>query len=85
MKIRFEEYSFGKTFLVTGLIFLVIVLLLEFFYNMSQVGAEAALAILSDSKYLLRKLVGSVIYALIMTAYFKRADLKALLENRKKQ
>lgn len=85
MKIRFEEYSFAKTFLVTGLIFLVIVLLLEFFYATSQFGFDEALAGLSDAKYLVRKLVGSVIYALIMTAYFKREDLKVIWENRKKQ
>ena len=71
--------------MVTALIFLVVVLLLEFFYALSQVGFEEALLGLSDAKYLIRKLVGSVIYALIMTAYFKRKDLKAIMEKRKKQ
>ena len=71
--------------MVTALIFLVVVLLLEFFYALSQVGFEEALLGLSDAKYLIRKLVGSVIYALIMTAYFKRNDLKAIIEKRKKQ
>jgi hypothetical protein len=37
---------------------------------------EEALAGLSNTKYLIRKLVGSVIYALIMTFYFKRKRKK---------
>ena len=71
--------------MVTGLIFLAVVLLLEFFYASSQVGFEEALSGLSDKKYLVRKLVGSVIYALIMTGYFKREDLKKRLGINKNQ
>ena len=61
-----------QTFLVTGLLFLIIVLLIEFFYGLSQVSLEEAVAGLIDPKYLLRKLVGALIYGLIMTFYFKR-------------
>ncbi len=72
MKKSFQEYSFMQTFLVTGILFLIIVLLIEFFYGLSQVSLEEAVAGLTDPKYLLRKVVGAVIYALIMTFYFKR-------------
>lgn len=77
MKRNFKDFSFLQTFLVTALIFLVIVVLIEFLYGLTKVSFEEALAGLTDPKYLIRKLVGSVIYALIMTFYFKRKRKKA--------
>lgn len=77
MKRNFKDFSFLQTFLVTALIFLVIVVLIEFLYGLTKVSFEEALAGLIDPKYLIRKLVGSVIYALIMTFYFKRKRKKA--------
>ncbi len=76
MKKSFKDLSFLQTFLVIALIFLVIVILIEFLYGLTNVSFEEALAGLSDPKYLIRKLVGSVIYALIMTFYFKRKRKK---------
>ena len=72
MKKSLQEYSFLQTFLVTGFLFLIVVLLIEFFYGLSQVSLEEAVAGLTDPKYLFRKLIGAVIYALIMTFYLKR-------------
>lgn len=77
MKRNFKDFSFLQTFLVTALIFLVIVVLIEFLYGLTKVSFEEALAGLTDPKYLIRKLAGSVIYALIMTFYFKRKRKKA--------
>ena len=76
MKKSFKDLSFLQTFLGIALIFLVIVILIEFLYGLTNVSFEEALAGLSDPKYLIRKLVGSVIYALIMTFYFKRKRKK---------
>ena len=76
MRKSFKDLSFLQTFLVIALIFLVIVILIEFLYGLTNVSFEEALAGLSDPKYLVRKLVGSVIYALIMTFYFKRKRKK---------
>jgi len=76
MKKSFKDLSFLQTFLVIALIFLVIVILIEFLYGLTNVSFEEAIAGLSDPKYLTRKLVGSVIYALIMTFYFKRKRKK---------
>ncbi len=76
MRKSFKDLSFLQTFLVIALIFLVIVILIEFLYGLTNVSFEEAIAGLSDPKYLLRKLVGSVIYALIMTFYFKRKRKK---------
>ena len=77
MKKNFKDMSFLQTFLIIAFIFLVIVILIEFLYGLTQMTFEEALAGLSNTKYLIRKLVGSVIYALIMTFYFKRKRKKA--------
>ena len=76
MKKSFKDMSFLQTFLVVAGIFLVIVILIEFLYGLTQMSFEEALVGLSNPKYLIRKLVGSVIYALIMTFYFKRKRKK---------
>ncbi len=76
MKKSFRDWSFVQTFLAIASIFLVVVVLIEFLYGLTQVSFEEALAGLSNPKYLIRKLAGSVIYALIMTFYFKRKRQK---------
>ena len=68
--------SFLQTFLVIAGIFLIIVVLIEFLYSLTQLSFNEALTGLTNTKYLIRKLVGSVIYALIMTFYFKRKRQK---------
>ena len=75
-KRSFESYTFLQTFFVTAIIFLIIVLLIEFFYALTQVSFEEALVGLGNPKYLLRKLIGAMIYAIIMTLYFKRKRKK---------
>lgn len=72
MKKSFKDLSFLQTFLIVAGIFLVIVVLIEFLYSLTQLSFNEALSGLTNTKYLIRKLVGSVIYALIMTFYFKR-------------
>ena len=72
----FKDMSFLKTFLIIAAIFLVIVILIEFLYGLTRVSFEEALEGLSNPKYLIRKLAGSAIYALIMTFYFKRKRKK---------
>lgn len=77
MKKSFQDYSFVQTFVVTAVIFLIIVLLMEFFYALTQMSFNEALAGLGNPKYLLRKFIGAMIYAIIMTLYFKRKRKKA--------
>lgn len=75
-KKSFESYSFLQTFVITAIIFLIIVLLIEFFYALTQVSFEEAINGLANPKYLLRKVIGAMIYAIIMTLYFKRKRKK---------
>ena len=72
----FESYTFFQTFVVTAIIFLIIVLLIEFFYALTQMSFEEAVVGLANPKYLLRKVIGAMIYAIIMTLYFKRKRKK---------
>ncbi len=76
MKKSFKDLSFLQTFLLIAGIFLAIVILIEFLYGLTQMSFDEALTGLSNTKYLVRKLVGSIIYALIMTFYFKRKRKK---------
>lgn len=76
MKKNFKDMSFLQTFLIIAGIFLIIVVLIEFLYSLTQLSFNEALTGLTNTKYLIRKLVGSVIYALIMTFYFKRKRQK---------
>ena len=76
MKKSFKDLSFLQTFLLIAVIFFIIVILIEFLYGLSSVTFEEALAGLSNPKYLLRKLFGALIYAIIMTLFFKRKRKK---------
>lgn len=76
MKKKFQDLSVLQTFLIVTAIFLVIVVLIEFFYALSKVSFDEALIGLSDPKYLLRKVIGGIIYGAIMTFYFKRKQKK---------
>ena len=76
MKKSFKDLTFLQTFLAIAVLFLVIVILIEFLYGLTRVTFDEAIAGLSNPKYLIRKLAGSVIYALIMTFYFKRKRKK---------
>lgn len=76
MQKKFKDLSFLQTFIVTAIIFLVIVLLIEFLFGLTKVSFNEAISGLTNPKYLIRKLIGAVIYALIMTFYFKRKRKK---------
>jgi len=73
---NFKTLSFVQTAIITSLIFLVIVILIEFLYSLTKLSFDDAILNLSDSKYLIRKLIAAVVYGLIMTFYFKRKQKK---------
>ena len=73
---NFKNLSFVKTVILTSLIFLVIVILIEFLYSLTKLSFDDAILNLSNSKYLIRKLIAALVYGLIMTFYFKRKQKK---------
>ena len=74
---NFKNLSFVKTVILTSLIFLVIVILIEFLYSLTKLSFDDAILNLSNSKYLIRKLIAALVYGLIMTFYFKHKQKKA--------
>ena len=74
---NFKNLSFVKTVIFTSLIFLVIVILIEFLYSLTKLSFDDAILNLSNSKYLIRKLIAALVYGLIMTFYFKYKQKKA--------
>lgn len=76
MKKSFKDFSFIQTFLFTSLIFLVIVVLIEFLYSLTNLTFNEAFQGLQNKKFLMRKGIAALVYGLIMTLYFKRHSLK---------
>ena len=74
---NFKNLSFVKTVILTSLIFLVIVILIEFLYSLTKLSFDDAILNLTNSKYLIRKLIAALVYGLIMTFYFKHKQKKA--------
>lgn len=76
MKKSFKDFSFIQTFLFTTIIFLIIVILIEFLYSLTNLTFSEALEGLKNEKFLIRKGIAALVYGLIMTLYFKRHSLK---------
>ena len=74
---KFKNLSFVETVILTSLIFLAIVILIEFLYSLTKLSFDDAILNLTNSKYLIRKLIAALVYGLIMTFYFKRKQKKA--------
>jgi hypothetical protein len=73
---KFKDFSFAKTVLVTSIVFLVIVIIIEFLYSLTVLSFDDALLNMYNSKYIIRKLIAALIYGIIMTFYFKRKRKK---------
>ncbi len=74
---KFKDFSFVKTVIITSLLFLVIVILIEFLYSLTKFSFDDAVLNLSNPKYLIRKFVAAIVYGLIITFFFKRQQKKA--------
>ncbi len=74
---NFKNLSFVKTVVLTSIIFLVIVILIEFLYSLTKVSFDDAVLNLLNTQYLIRKLIAAIVYGLIMTFYFKHKQKKA--------
>lgn len=72
MNKEFQNFSFVKTVIITSIIFLIIVILIEFLYGLTQLSFEEALLKLNNPTYLIRKFIAAIVYGLILTYYFKR-------------
>ncbi len=74
---KFKDFSFTKTVIITSLLFLIIVILIEFLYSLTKLSFDDAILNLSNPTYLIRKFIAAIVYGLIITFFFKRKQKKA--------
>lgn len=81
---KFQEYSFFKMAALTALLFFVVVLVIDIVFGMfrEQSFSESLLKY-SNLGYLTGKIIGAIVYGVVVSYFYKR-KAKKLAENQKK-
>ena len=77
MRDKFEKLSFTKMIVVASILFLIIVIVIDFFIALTKVSLEDVLANMSTLTYISRKLIVAFVYGLIIAFIYKRKQKKA--------
>ena len=77
MRDRFEKLSFTKMIVVASIMFLVIVVIIDFFIALTKFPLEDVLTNMSTMTYISRKLIVAFVYGLIIAFIYKRKQKKA--------
>ena len=77
MREKFEKLSFTKMIIVASILFLIIVVVIDFFIALTKFSLEDVLANMSTMKYISRKLLVAFVYGLIIAIIYKRKQKKA--------
>lgn len=77
MRRRFEKLSLPKMIIVSTILFLFIVVVIDFLIAISKFSLDDVLSNMLTLKYALRKLVVAVIYGLIIGFIYYRKQKKA--------
>ena len=77
MRDRFEKLSFTKMIVVASIMFLVIVVIIDFFIALYKFPLEDVLTNMSTVTYISRKLIVAFVYGLIIAFIYKRKQKKA--------
>ena len=77
MREKFEKLSFTKMIIVASILFLIIVVVIDFFIALTKFSLEDVLANMSTMKYISRKLLVAFVYGLIIAFIYKRKQKKA--------
>ncbi len=72
MRKRFESMSFSKMILVSCVMFLIIVVFIEFLFSLSKHNLEDTLAYMATPDFIIRKLVAAVIYGVIIAVIYRK-------------
>ncbi len=70
---NFKEFSFAKIAIVSGLLFFMIVLIIELFLSLikSETLSEITSKVLSPD-FIIVKIAGAVVYGLVIAFFYKR-------------
>ena len=77
MRDKFEKLSFTKMIVVASILFLIIVVVIDFFIALTKVSLDDVLANMSTLTYISRKLIVAFVYGLIIAFIYKRKQKKA--------
>ena len=77
MRDRFEKLSFTKMIVVASILFLIIVVIIDFFIGLTKFSLQEVLSNMSTLTYISRKLIVAFVYGLIIAFIYKRKQKKA--------
>ena len=77
MRRRFEKLSLPKMIIVSTILFLIIVVVIDFFIAVSKFSLDDVLSNMLTLKYAWRKVVVAVVYGLIIGFIYYRKQKKA--------
>jgi hypothetical protein len=77
MRDKFEKLSFTKMIIVASFLFLIIVVVIDFFIALTKFSLEDVLTNMSTLTYISRKLIVAFVYGLIIAFIYKRKQKKA--------
>ena len=77
MRDKFEKLSFTKMIVVASIMFLIIVVIIDFFIGLSKFSIQDVLTNMMTWTYISRKLLVAFVYGLIIAYIYKRKRKKA--------
>jgi len=77
MRDRFEKLSFTKMIVVASILFLIIVVIIDFFIGLTTFSLQEVLSNMSTLTYISRKIIVAFVYGLIIAFIYKRKQKKA--------
>jgi len=77
MREKFEKLSFARMIVVASILFLIIVVIIDFFIALTKFSLQDVLANMSTLTYISRKLIVAFVYGLIIAFIYKRKQKKA--------
>lgn len=77
MREKFESLSFWKMIVVASILFLIIVVIIDFFIALSKFPPKDVLNNMITLTYISRKLIVAVIYGIIIAFIYRRKQKKA--------
>ena len=77
MKDKFEKLSFTKMIIVASILFLIIVVIIDFFISLSKFSVEDVITNMTTMTYISRKLLVAFVYGLIIAFIYQRKRKKA--------
>jgi hypothetical protein len=77
MRDRFEKLSFTKMIVVASILFLIIVVIIDFFIGLTKFSLQEVLSNMSTLTYISRKFIVAFVYGLIIAYIYKRKQKKA--------